>query len=379
MELDSGRWLSKMTRTRSPWLTWMVGPGALPLKPQRSSVRLGRMDCLTGSAMRWKTLTPLSTVNGRSRTSGVVTGTLRAVPLPGAGGVLLCQFEDGACGAGLRTAAGGFIGEETGRSAEAGAEPCTEAEGALEKAAAIAAWIAAWIATLIRHGVEIPCCVKKTRHSRAHGCAGSASGVGYLDAQRNGVGEVKLAGRRAVGVCSEVAAILWQRFCRNGGERGRIVRRGHACAEDRGDDFRRLRRGANRGAARMTADRGAYAMMRCGRGLHRAMRSCGQARYAAGRARQRGKHEQENQRESELCPARHRVQFSLPGLLEGCKLSHCGCVKVGHRPAGSATSLDRPSQTRDAWQITSGRGRAATALRRRKAATGRSWRRGCGG
>ena len=50
------------------------------MKPQRSSVLLGRMDCLTGSAMRWKTLVPFSREKARSATSGVVTGILRAGP-----------------------------------------------------------------------------------------------------------------------------------------------------------------------------------------------------------------------------------------------------------------------------------------------------------
>src|SRR5215471_18298812 len=53
----------------------MVGPGALPLQAQRSKTRPGTIVCFTGSAIKWKTLTPFSIVNGRSGTSGVVTGT----------------------------------------------------------------------------------------------------------------------------------------------------------------------------------------------------------------------------------------------------------------------------------------------------------------
>jgi hypothetical protein len=44
------------------------------------------------------------------------------------------------------------------------------------------------------------------------------------------------------------------------------------------------------------------------------VRDDGQALNAAGRAGQRGEHQQEDQREGELGAARHRVQFSLPGL-----------------------------------------------------------------
>src|SRR5271156_801842 len=57
----------------------MVGPGALPLKPHRSKTRPGLTNCLTGSATRRKTFTPLSSVNGKSPTSKVVTGAEPAV------------------------------------------------------------------------------------------------------------------------------------------------------------------------------------------------------------------------------------------------------------------------------------------------------------
>lgn len=45
------------------------------------------------------------------------------------------------------------------------------------------------------------------------------------------------------------------------------------------------------------------------------MRGYGQALDAAGRACQGGEHQQEDQREGELGPARHQVQFSLRGFV----------------------------------------------------------------
>ena len=62
-------------RTRSPWFTWIVGPGHEPLKLQQSIVFQGAIFRLTGSAVSWNTFTPLSIVNGRSLTSGVITGS----------------------------------------------------------------------------------------------------------------------------------------------------------------------------------------------------------------------------------------------------------------------------------------------------------------
>src|SRR5579863_527945 len=53
----------------------MVGPGHDPLKPQQSMVFQGAILRFTGSAVSWNTLTPLSVVNGRSLTSGVITRT----------------------------------------------------------------------------------------------------------------------------------------------------------------------------------------------------------------------------------------------------------------------------------------------------------------
>src|ERR1700739_4410473 len=68
-------------RTRSPWFTWIVGPGHEPLKLQQSIVFQGAIFRLTGSAVSWNTFTPLSIVNARSLTSGVMTG--RGVELVG--------------------------------------------------------------------------------------------------------------------------------------------------------------------------------------------------------------------------------------------------------------------------------------------------------
>src|SRR5258708_25172155 len=62
-------------RTRSPWFTWIVGPGHEPLKPQQSIVFQGAIFRFTGSAVSWNTFTPFSIVKGRSFTSGVITGT----------------------------------------------------------------------------------------------------------------------------------------------------------------------------------------------------------------------------------------------------------------------------------------------------------------
>src|SRR5579871_2965555 len=84
MPVGSGRRLSKTMRTRSPSLAWIVGPGALPLNPQRSNVRPGITVCFTGSAIRLKTFTPLSSVKGRSSTSGVSTDGGAAVAGSGA-------------------------------------------------------------------------------------------------------------------------------------------------------------------------------------------------------------------------------------------------------------------------------------------------------
>src|SRR5215813_6822215 len=81
MVMPSGRLLWKMTRTRSPSFTSMVGPGIEPLKPQTSTTladpigEAGRNSRLTTSAVRWKTLTPSSIVQGSLGTSGVSTGT----------------------------------------------------------------------------------------------------------------------------------------------------------------------------------------------------------------------------------------------------------------------------------------------------------------
>src|SRR5579864_4424838 len=80
-------------RTRSPSLAWIVGPGALPLNPQRSKVRPGMTACFTGSAIRLKTFTPLSMVKGRSSTSGVSTGG--GAPVAGSGACACCA--DASC------------------------------------------------------------------------------------------------------------------------------------------------------------------------------------------------------------------------------------------------------------------------------------------
>src|SRR6266852_2742180 len=61
-------------RIRSPWFTWIVGPGHEPLKLQQSIVFQGAIFLFTGSAVIWKTFTPFSIVNGTSSTSGVITG-----------------------------------------------------------------------------------------------------------------------------------------------------------------------------------------------------------------------------------------------------------------------------------------------------------------
>jgi hypothetical protein len=71
----------------------MVGPGALPLKPHKSNVRPGMTVCVTGSATKWKTFTPLSIVNGRSAIFGVKTGT----GYPEFGGGIATGTVEGAC------------------------------------------------------------------------------------------------------------------------------------------------------------------------------------------------------------------------------------------------------------------------------------------
>src|SRR6266446_10647389 len=82
-------------RTRSPWFTWIVGPGHEPLKPQQSIVFQGAIFRFTGSAVSRNTFTPLSIVSGRFLTSGVITGTgVEALGRPDASGRSLPSSRD---------------------------------------------------------------------------------------------------------------------------------------------------------------------------------------------------------------------------------------------------------------------------------------------
>src|SRR3990172_7976001 len=72
----SGRRFSKRTRTRSPSVTSIVGPGMLPLYPQTSKSLPGTNSAFTGSATSRNTLTPLSSSYGSFGTSSTFTGTL---------------------------------------------------------------------------------------------------------------------------------------------------------------------------------------------------------------------------------------------------------------------------------------------------------------
>ena len=62
------------------------------------------------------------------------------------------QFKNGAGGAGVRAAAGGFVSEERRGGDQASTEPCTEAQGARKKAASIRTSIT----QRILHGVNFP-------------------------------------------------------------------------------------------------------------------------------------------------------------------------------------------------------------------------------
>src|SRR6202035_1168511 len=72
-DVASGSLLVTRMRTRSPSTASMVGPGAWPLYPQQLTVRPGANWRFTGSATRWKTLTPWSHVQDRVDPSGVTT------------------------------------------------------------------------------------------------------------------------------------------------------------------------------------------------------------------------------------------------------------------------------------------------------------------
>ena len=75
IENPSGSRFSTINRTRSPSLTWIVGPGTLPLKPQASTTRPGTNSVRTCSAAISNTFTSSSRRHGMSGTSGVTTGT----------------------------------------------------------------------------------------------------------------------------------------------------------------------------------------------------------------------------------------------------------------------------------------------------------------
>ena len=72
IEKSSGSRFSTTRRTRSPWVTSMVGPGIVPLNPQQSTVRPGRKSRLTGSATRWNSRTPFASIRrgGKGRQIG---------------------------------------------------------------------------------------------------------------------------------------------------------------------------------------------------------------------------------------------------------------------------------------------------------------------
>ena len=74
--MDCGRFRQTVfqnRRTRSPWFTWIVGPGHEPLNPQQSIVFQGAIFRFAGSAVSWNTLTPLSIVKDRACRSGLIT------------------------------------------------------------------------------------------------------------------------------------------------------------------------------------------------------------------------------------------------------------------------------------------------------------------
>jgi hypothetical protein len=72
----SGSRFSTLSRTRSPSVTWMVGPGMLPLKPQPSSARPGISSVRTCSTRMSNTLAPCSSRHGMFGVSGLTTGTM---------------------------------------------------------------------------------------------------------------------------------------------------------------------------------------------------------------------------------------------------------------------------------------------------------------
>jgi hypothetical protein len=127
-----------------------------------------------------------------------------------------------------------------------------------------------------------------------------------LNAERDGVCGAKPAGRRAIdAMASKGAETVQRKVCSGDGKRESDV----WCAaggEEGCDSFRRLGCGADGWAAGVAAGGGAdTAVLRC-RSLRWMMRGYGQAFDAAGGAGHRSKHQQENQREGELCSARHR-------------------------------------------------------------------------
>src|SRR5690348_2321801 len=120
----------------------------------------------------------------------------------GAGG-----FEDGARGAGSRTAVRGLVGEESGR----GEETCADAERALEKAASIA------------HGDSLA--VKEMAQPRARMRAALQAGKA-LDAKRGRASATDLTGRRAVQESQIAADCRRKRLCAVDCESSRAMRRG---------------------------------------------------------------------------------------------------------------------------------------------------------
>ena len=138
--------------------------------------------------------------------------------------------------------------------------------------------------------------------------AARRAGMGYLDAERDGTGVVRRTGRCAIDAMDHPG-------CRTPGERCRYDDRGgigrrNVSSKQRGDLLRCLRCIADGGRCRGAAGRGANAVLRRGCGTRRKRRSCGEAADAARCAGQRRKHQQENQREGELCAPLHSVQCS---------------------------------------------------------------------
>ncbi len=166
------------------------------------------------------------------------------------------------------------------------------------------------------------------------------SGVGYLDAKRDRAGMLGRTGRCAVDAMDHPGCRTpGKRCCYD--DRGGIGRR-VVGGRQRGDLLRCLGCTADGGRRRGAAGKRPNAVLRRGCGVGREGRSCGKALDAAGCTGQRRKHQQESQREGELCAPLHLVQCSCLNILLGVTVGRGGAITERWSKRAARSPASRP-------------------------------------